>query len=156
MRGDLRDILSKVGPNTPYDIFKWANTPVPKVKPGAYSSIGEAANNAFLDPSAGVRKIHFDKYFSTCAPTTCTYTEIRPPSFGELVLLTVALVGGLNSLIKLAVGAFVDAVELIRKKKNTGDAATDPEAPTSSAEGKTDASKASAIIPVNEGLENTM
>ena len=129
---------------------------VPKVKPGAYPTVGEAANNAFLDPSAGVRKIHFDKYFSTCAPTTCTYTEIRPPSIGELILLTVALVGGLNGLIKLAVGAFVDAVELIRKKKNTGDAATDPEAPTSSAEGKTDASKASAIIPVNEGLENTM
>merc|ERR1712166_1051207 len=118
--------------------------------------VREAANNAFLDPAAGVRKIHFDKYFSTCAPTTCTYTELRPPSIGELILLTLALVGGLNGLIKLGVGTFVDAIQAMRKKKNTGDAATDPEAPTSSAEGKTDASKASAIIPVNEGLENTM
>ena len=111
---------------------------VPKVKPGAYHTVRDAANNAFLDPSAGVRKIHFDKYFTTCAPTTCTYTELRPPSIGELVLLTLALVGGLNGLIKLGVGIFVDAIQAMRRKCN-GDAETDPEAPPGKA----------AVLPVN-------
>jgi hypothetical protein len=111
---------------------------VPKVKPGAYHTVRDAANNAFLDPSTGVRKIHFDKYFATCAPTTCTYTELRPPSIGELVLLTLALVGGLNGLIKLGVGIFVDAIQAMCRKCN-GDAETDPETPPGKA----------AIIPVN-------
>jgi hypothetical protein len=110
---------------------------VPKVKPGAYHTIREAANNAFLDPSAGVRKIHFDKYFQSCAPTTCTYPELRPPSLGELILLTLALVGGLNGLIKLGVGIFVDTIQALRRKLN-GDAETDPETPPSPAKGETD------------------
>ena len=109
-----------ISATSPYD-----TKPVPNVKPGAYRTVGEAANNAFLDSSAGIKKIHFDKFFSICAPPTCTYTEFRPPSLSELVLLTLALVGGLNSLIRQGVDIFVDVID----QKCGGGSSENDEAP---------------------------
>lgn len=49
-------------------------------------------------------EVAFSEYFDQCAPTECSYVEIRRPSVTELIALMLGLLGGLTTVIRVGVG----------------------------------------------------
>ncbi|CAF4222336.1 unnamed protein product, partial [Adineta steineri] len=66
--------------------------------------------------------LSFSDYYEACAPTFCTYTQIkRAINFTELLLTLISMIGGLVIVLRLITFQFVKVIfSLLRTKTNQG------------------------------------